>query len=173
MSAENQAQRRFYLSWIAALVVLSAAGLTETSPEPIDKVLVIKHERILQLLTRGKVVKTYKVALGAAPVGPKQRQGDHRTPEGLYILDSRNSHSQFHKSIHISYPNQQDEARAAAAHVAAGGDLYLHGLPNGFGRVGAAHRLRDWTDGCIAVTDNEIDEIWRLVKNGTPIEIKP
>ena len=139
----------------------------------IDKVVVIKHERTLQLLSNGKVVKTYKVALGSEPVGAKQTQGDHRTPEGTYILDSRNSHSHFYKAIHISYPNQKDREHAAAAHVPPGGDVYLHGLPNGYGAVGAAHRLRDWTDGCIAVTDSEIDEIWNLVKNGTPIEIKP
>lgn len=118
-------------------------------------------------------MKNYKVALGTEPIGAKQRQGDHRTPEGRYVLDSRNAHSQFYKSIHISYPNQQDTDRAVAAHVAPGGDIYTHGLPNGYGAIGAAHRLRDWTDGCIAVTDNEMDEIWRLLKNGTPIQIKP
>jgi murein L,D-transpeptidase YafK len=139
----------------------------------IDKVVVVKHERTLQLLSNGKVVKAYKVALGSEPVGAKQRQGDHRTPEGMYVLDSRNAHSRFYKAIHISYPSPQDKIRAAATHVSPGGDVYLHGLPNGYGAVGAAHRLRDWTDGCIAVTDSEIDEIWSLVKNGTPIEIKP
>jgi len=89
------------------------------------------------------------------------------------MLDSRNPHSQFYKSIHISYPNQQDKSRAVAAHVPPGGDIYLHGLLNEYGAVGAAHRLRDWTDGCIAVTNGEIDEVWNLVRNGTPIEIKP
>ena len=133
----------------------------------------IKHERTLLLLSHGEIEKKYKVALGTRPTGAKQRQGDHRTPEGRYVLDSRNARSQFYKSIHISYPNQQDKAGAAAAHVAPGGDIYIHGLPNGYGAIGAAHRLRDWTDGCIAVTDNEMDEIWKLIKNGTPIQIKP
>ena len=150
-----------------------ADGTCQSAPNAVDKVLVIKHERTLQLLSHGKVVKKYKVALGTEPVGPKHMQGDHRTPEGKYLLDSRNAHSQFYKSIHISYPNPQDKAHAAVAHASPGGDIYLHGLPNGYGAVGAAHRLRDWTDGCIAVTDSEIDEIWGLVKNGTPIEIKP
>jgi len=157
---------------LLALMLLSSA-VSQNGPSQINKVLVIKHERTLQLLNHGKVIKKYKVALGTEPVGPKHRQGDHRTPEGIYVLDSRNSHSQFYKSIHISYPNQQDKARAAAAHVFPGSDIYLHGLPNGYGSIGAAHRLKDWTDGCIAVTDSEIDEIWNLVNNGTPIEIRP
>jgi len=161
----------------ASIVILAflsvAVGLSQNAPNGVDKVVVIKHERTLQLLSRGKVVKKYKVALGTEPVGPKQRQGDHRTPEGNYVLDSRNAHSQFYKSLHISYPNQKDKAQAAAAHVSAGDNIYVHGLPNGYGAIGAAHRLKDWTDGCIAVTDSEIDEIWSLVKNGTPIEINP
>jgi murein L,D-transpeptidase YafK len=158
---------------LIVLLVSIATCAQQNPPRPVDKVIVIKHERALQLLSKGAVVKTYKVALGTQAVGPKQQQGDHRTPEGTYILDSRNEHSQFHKSIHISYPDSADKARANAAHVSPGGDVYVHGLPNGFGFIGKHHRLRDWTDGCIAVTDDEIDEIWALVKNGTPIEIKP
>lgn len=138
-----------------------------------DRVVVLKKGHRLELLNRGKVVKTYKVALGGDPVGPKARQGDHKTPEGIYVLDSRNAHSQFYKSIHISYPNGRDRAAARQQGVSPGGDVFLHGLPNGYGAVGAAHRLRDWTDGCIAVTDAEMDEIWRAVPNGTPIEIRP
>lgn len=138
-----------------------------------DRVLVLKKEHTLQLLNRGKVIKTYKVALGGDPVGPKTRQGDHKTPEGTYVLDSRNPHSQFYKSIHISYPSASDRAAARKMGLSPGGDVYVHGLPNGYGSVGAAHRLKDWTDGCIAVTDEEIDEIWAAVPNGTPIEIRP
>jgi murein L,D-transpeptidase YafK len=138
-----------------------------------DRVLVLKSERTLQLLSHGKVLKIYKVALGGQPVGAKTRQGDHRTPEGIYVLDHRNSRSQFYKSIHISYPNAADRERSAKAHVPTGGDVFLHGLPNGYGFVGKEHRLRDWTDGCVAATDEEIDEIWRAVPDGTPIEIRP
>lgn len=138
-----------------------------------DRVVVIKKERTLQLMNAGKVIKTYKVALGGNPVGPKTRQGDHKTPEGTYILDSRNLRSQFYKSIHISYPNAQDRAAARKQGVSPGGDVFIHGLPNGYGWIGVQHRLKDWTDGCIAVTDKEIDEIWRAVPNGTPIEIRP
>lgn len=180
-SIERQWDRNFVLRLkssrilSAYLLILLAAcfGFAPDAQPTVDKVLVIKHERKLQLLSRGKPVRTYKIALGIEPVGPKRKQGDHRTPEGAYLIDSRNARSQFYKSIHISYPNQQDKARAAAAHVSPGGDVFIHGLPNGYGAIGSAHRLRDWTDGCIAVTDNEMDEIWSLVRNGTPIEIRP
>jgi len=138
-----------------------------------DRVVVLKKERTLQLLSQEKVIKTYKVALGGDPVGPKTRQGDHKTPEGVYVLDSRNVHSQFYKAIHISYPNAKDRAAARKLGVSPGGDVFLHGLPNGYGFVGASHRLKDWTDGCIAVTNEEINEIWKVVPDGTPIEIKP
>ena len=129
------------------------------SPLHADRVLVLKKERTLQLLDQGKVIKTYKIALGGEPVGPKTKQGDHKTPEGVYVLDSRNAHSRFYKSIHISYPNAGDRAAARKVGLSPGGDVFVHGLPKGFGYVGAAHRLRDWTDGCIAVTNQEIDEI--------------
>ncbi len=139
----------------------------------IDRVVVLKGEHTLQLLSEGTIIKTYKVALGGEPTGPKTRQGDHRTPEGRYILDRRNPHSQFYKSIHISYPSAADRARAAKLHVSPGGDVFVHGLPNGYGWIGKEHRLKDWTDGCVAVTNEEMDEIWRAVADGTPIEIKP
>jgi murein L,D-transpeptidase YafK len=138
-----------------------------------DRMVVLKKERTLELLSQGKVIKTYKIALGGEPVGPKTRQGDHRTPEGVYVLDRRNAHSQFHKALHISYPNAQDRAAALKKRVSPGGDVFVHGLPNGYGFVGASHRLKDWTDGCIAVTNQEIDEIWLAVADGTPIEIRP
>ena len=127
----------------------------------------------MELLAKGTVFRSYKIALGGEPLGPKTCQGDHRTPEGIYSIDARNSASKFHRALHVSYPNGEDRRRAAAAHCSPGGDIMIHGLPNGYGRIGAAHRLHDWTDGCIAVTDEEIEEIWRLVPNGTPVEIRP
>jgi murein L,D-transpeptidase YafK len=157
-------------------VGLLFASMTAQSPQTVlhaDHVVVLKKERTLELLSRGKVVKTYKVALGGDPVGPKTRQGDHKTPEGAYVLDFRNAHSQFYKSLHISYPNAHDRALARQKGVSPGGDVFLHGLPNGYGAIGAAHRLRDWTDGCVAVTNEEIDEIWKTVPDGTQIEIRP
>ena len=139
----------------------------------VDQVLVVKSERTLTLLSHGTPVRIYKVALGSEPVGAKQEQGDHKTPEGRYVLDRRNAKSKFYKAIHISYPNEDDRKHAATHGVPPGGDIMIHGLPNGFGWLGAAHRARDWTDGCIAVTDQEIDEIWNLVPDDTPIEIRP
>ena len=153
--------------------VLLAAQSVPATGLLADRVVVLKNERTLQLFSQGKLIKSYKVALGGDPVGPKTRQGDHKTPEGSYILDSRNPHSKFYKSIHISYPGVRDLASARRSGVSPGGEVYVHGLPNGYGAFGAAHRLRDWTDGCIAVTDEEMDEIWKAVPDGTRIEIRP
>jgi len=163
---------------LAVLAVLSIGALGWTQADAgsalqADRVLVLKKERTLELISRGKVIKSYKVALGGSPIGPKTRQGDHKTPEGVYVLDRRNAHSQFHRAIHISYPNERDRAEARKLKVSPGGDVFVHGLPNGYGFVGASHRLKDWTDGCVAVTDEEIEEIWRAVPDGTPIEIRP
>jgi murein L,D-transpeptidase YafK len=138
-----------------------------------DQVLVLKGEHQMTLLSEGKVIRTYRIALGGSPTGAKKQQGDHKTPEGVYLLDRRNPKSRFYKSIHISYPSDEDKQRAAHSGVDPGGDVMIHGLPNGFGWLGASHRSLDWTDGCIAVTDTEMDEIWKLVPDGTPIEIRP
>ena len=138
-----------------------------------DQLIVVKGQRTLTLLSHDKVLRTYKVALGGSPIGAKEQQGDHKTPEGRYVLDHRNAKSRFYKSIHVSYPNDRDRQRASQRGVAAGGDIMIHGLPNGFGWLGAAHRARDWTDGCVAVTNAEMDEIWELVPDGTAIDIRP
>jgi len=155
--------------------LLCGLGEAQTAVAPLhaDRVIVLKKERILRLESHGREIKTYKVALGGDPIGAKTRQSDHKTPEGIYVLDFRNAHSKFYKAIHISYPNAHDRAAAREPGVSPGGDVFLHGLPNGYGFVGAAHRLKDWTDGCIAVTNVEIDEIWAAVADGTPIEIRP
>jgi murein L,D-transpeptidase YafK len=155
-----------------ALVTLMTVSELRAEPKA-DGIIVHKKARKMELMRSGQVFKTYKIALGGDPVGPKTRQGDHRTPEGVYVIDSRNSGSQFHRSLHISYPNAEDKLRARKLGAHTGGDIFIHGLPNGYGFVGAAHRARDWTDGCIAVTNQEIEEIWRLVENGTPVEIWP
>src|SRR5580698_8433587 len=160
---------------VCGALLLCGFGLAQTAGKPLraDRVVVLKKERTLQLLSQGKVIKTYKVALGGDPVGPKAQRGDHKTPEGLYVLDARNAHSRFYKAIHISYPSVRDRAAARQKGVSPGGDVFVHGLPNGYGAIGAAHRLKDWTDGCIAVTNEEMDEIWRAVPDGAQIEIKP
>jgi murein L,D-transpeptidase YafK len=154
-------------------VLLFAVASPLTAGRKTDRIIVHKHARTLDLMHAGQVIRTYKIALGSEPVGPKARQGDHRTPEGTYVIDNRNANSKFHRSLHISYPNAADRERAHKLGISPGGDIFIHGLPNGYGFVGAAHRARDWTDGCIAVTDQEIEEIWRAVDNGTPVEILP
>ena len=141
--------------------------------EPADKVLIEKKERRLTLLSRGEVIKSYRIALGANPVGPKERQGDNKTPEGTYIIESRNGNSAYHLSLRISYPNEMDRLRAKELGVSPGGDIMIHGLKNGFSWVGASHSNTDWTNGCIAVTDEEMEEIYKLVPNGTIVEIRP
>ena len=141
--------------------------------EPADKVLIEKIERRLTLLSKDEVIKTYKIALGGNPVGPKERQGDNKTPEGTYIIDSRNRGSGFHLSLHISYPNEKDKMRAKELGVSPGGDIMIHGIKNGLSWVGAYHAEVDWTKGCIAVPDEEMEEIYKLVPNGTIVEIRP
>jgi murein L,D-transpeptidase YafK len=138
-----------------------------------DRIVVMKSARTLTLMNDRKPLKTYKVALGAQPVGAKERQGDHKTPEGNYIIDAKVEHSRFHRALHISYPNQADRDRAQKLGVSPGDAVEIHGLGDKFGWVGAAHRQTDWTDGCIAVTNEEIDEIWPMVAVGTPVEIYP
>ena len=138
-----------------------------------DTILIEKKARRLTLFAKGEVLKTYRIALGGNPDGPKERQGDNKTPEGTYVIDSRNKNSRYHQSLHISYPNESDKKRAKELGVSPGGDIMIHGIKNGYSWVGDAHADVDWTKGCIAVTDEEIDEIFTLVPNGTIVEIRP
>ncbi len=139
----------------------------------VDKILVEKKARRLMLISKGEVLKIYKIALGGNPVGPKEMQGDNKTPEGTYCIDSRNRDSHYHRSLHISYPNERDRKRAKELGVSPGGNIMIHGIKNGFSWVGDAHAEVDWTKGCIAVTDEEIEEIAKLAPNGTIVEIRP
>lgn len=137
----------------------------------IDKVFVDKSERVLKLLSDDKVIKTYHIALGDSPAGHKRQQGDERTPTGSYKLDYKNEKSSYYRSIHVSYPNASDKAQARKRGVSPGGDIMIHGQKNGFGHLAALTQKRDWTDGCIAVTDGEMDEIMSVYKAGMLIEI--
>ncbi len=141
--------------------------------EPVDKVLIEKKERRLTLIARDEAIKTYKIALGGNPVGPKEKKGDNKTPEGVYTIESRNRHSDYHLSLRISYPNEEDKKRARELGVSPGGDIMIHGIKNGLSWVGSFHSVMDWTEGCIAVTNKEMEEIARLVPNGTSVEIRP
>jgi len=139
----------------------------------VDRILIEKSTRRLMLISQGEVLKSYKIALGGTPIGPKERQSDNKTPEGFYVIDARNRDSRFHLSLHISYPNERDKKRAKELGVSPGGDIMIHGIKNGFSWVGDAHAGVDWTKGCIAVTDQEIEEIDKLAPNGTIVEIRP
>ena len=139
----------------------------------IDRILVEKSARRLSIFREGKKLKSYRVALGRSPIGPKEQEGDMKTPEGLYKIDSRNPQSAYHLALHVSYPSNEDNARAADRGVSAGFDIMIHGIENGGGWIGAFHRWHNWTAGCIALTDEEIEELWRVTPDGTPIEIQP
>jgi len=168
--------------FILALLCLAAVGvfigahfnLNPLPPNAVaDRVLVEKAARRLSLLRDGNPLKVYRVALGGDPIGAKEQEGDQRTPEGIYVIDFHKEDSDYHRALHVSYPDSRDIERAKAQGVSPGGDIMIHGIRNGRGWIGAFHRRTDWTAGCIAVTDSEIEEIWRAVPDGTPIEIRP
>ena len=142
-------------------------------PGKADKIIIVKSERRLYLVRDGQVLESFRVALGPHPQGTKIYQGDGRTPEGNYNVVGLNPGSQYYRSIRVSYPNAADRARARVLGQAAGGDIMIHGLAPERRSYGGEHWRFDWTNGCIAVTDEEIDEIWRRVEIGTPIEIRP
>jgi murein L,D-transpeptidase YafK len=159
---------------LITLLVVAVGSEAQTEQKiAADRIVVVKSKRTMTLERNGKPLKTFKVALGTQPIGAKQQQGDHKTPEGSYFVDSKNPQSQFYKALHLSYPNPEDKARARKLGVSPGGDVEIHGLGKQYGWVGARHRLSDWTDGCIAVTNEEIEEIFQLVPTGTRVEIRP
>lgn len=168
----------------SALVLLIALGLgllalynfrLPPAPPPpltgvVDRILIEKSARRLTVFREGEALRSYRVALGFAPVGDKERQGDGRTPEGLFRIDRRNEGSAYHLSLGLDYPRPEDRARAAAGGYDPGGDIFIHGQPNAL--RGLATLRRDWTAGCIAVSDAEIEELWRVVPIGTEVEIR-
>jgi len=140
---------------------------------PVERIVVYKSKKIMQLFKGDEVVRFYQVALGRNTSGPKQRAGDCRTPEGTYTIDCHKKDSKFYRALHVSYPNSQDLAAAKNHGYSPGGYIMIHGLPKGFEDLADFHFKRNWTKGCIAVNNTEMDEIWRLVADGTPIIIKP
>jgi len=163
----------FLASVLLAVAAFAPAGALPAAPLKADRIVVEKSRHRLTLFAGDRVLRRYRVALGAGGPAPKRRQGDARVPEGRYLIDWRNPNSAYHLSLHVSYPDAADVAAAAARGEKPGGDIMIHGLPDGFGVVGALHRQLDWTAGCIAVTDREIEEIWQAVPDGTPIAIRP
>jgi len=161
------------------VAMLMASGLNALAAQPLqegtksDLIVVEKAKRVLTAFSNGKVLRTYRVALGRSPVGAKECEGDNRTPEGEFIIDSRLEKSGYHRALHISYPKPSDIARAKAGGYQPGGAIMIHGIKNGFGWLGSLHTKSDWTRGCIAVTNPEIEELWRIAPNGTRVQIKP
>jgi murein L,D-transpeptidase YafK len=161
------------LTYLLCIIALLFSGSILAAEAEIDFVLVKKSESKMYLLSKGKTLKEYEVAFGADPEGHKQKEGDEKTPEGKYTLDYKKEDSAFFKAIHISYPNAADMARSKAANLNPGGQIMIHGQRNGLGWLAWITQWFDWTDGCIAVTNEEMEEIWRMIEVGTPIEIKP
>jgi murein L,D-transpeptidase YafK len=161
------------LALAGASLPLAADPGFEPKHEQADKILVVKSERKLYLLKAGRVLRAFDVSLGLVPVGPKQREGDFRTPEGLYRLEARNANSDYFLSIQVSYPNESDRARARALGVDPGGQIMIHGLPNQPKYDTRRYKGWDWTDGCIAVSNSDMVDIWLMTRDDTPIEIRP
>lgn len=165
-------QKIFFL---LCLILSIAAQAQEPAALPVDNILVEKAARKLYLKNGDTILKEYKIALGEEPIGPKEREGDNKTPEGQYVIEWHNPHSAYHLSLRISYPNAAQKQKAKENNYSAGGDIMIHGFPN---QIPAAvfkyvHQFMDWTQGCIAVTNDEIEEIYALVKDQTPILINP
>jgi murein L,D-transpeptidase YafK len=163
--------RGVLVACLASALIHTAAHASELRKA--DAVLVVKSEKRLYLLEDGDAFASYHATFGGAPKGHKQRQGDQRTPEGRYVLDSKNGGSKYHRSIHVSYPNTQDRRQASKTGADPGGNIMIHGQPNGWGWAGIVLQRFSWTDGCIALSNRDMDRVWRAVDAGTPIEIRP
>ncbi len=138
----------------------------------ISKIIIYKSKHRMQVFHNKRLLKTYCISLGRQPVGAKHFRGDNKTPEGLYFINDKNPNSKYHLNLGISYPSKKDIAYAEKYGKSAGGNIKIHGIKNGFGFIGKLHCLYDWTQGCIAVTNSEIEELYRSIPLGTPIEIK-
>lgn len=160
-------------AYLLLLIFCATAAPGFASTNTVSAVLVLKSDRVMRLLNNGKTLKEYRVSLGKEPIGHKLKEGDWRTPEGRYILDWRNENSRFYRSIHISYPNARDLRRAQQMGADPGGMIMIHGRPSYYSLATGRYDGKDWTNGCIAVTDSEMDEIWEMVDDGTPIIILP
>ncbi len=166
-------KRIISLTAVSILSCLFFASIASATLPKADKVVVIKSKRVLMLLKDGEIIKTYRISLGKNPIGHKMQAGDQKTPEGIYILNSRKQNSKYYLAINISYPNESDMLNAQKLGVSPGNSIAIHGLPKDLEDIDKFQRRLDWTDGCIALTNQEMDELWQLVPDGTPIEIKP
>jgi murein L,D-transpeptidase YafK len=170
----NITRRRGTIAFFVAM--LGAVQLPLLSAETkiaADSIIISKSAHTLSLMSGKTILKTYHVAIGRGSTGAKQFVGDNRTPEGKYVIDEKNSSSKFHKALHISYPNAEDKATALKLGKSPGGDIEIHGLPTALAWIGSSQHAMDWTAGCIALSNDEIDEVWKMVSVGTPVEIDP
>jgi len=166
--------------WLIALLILAVLATYYFYPKgklpndtQIDSIIVYKSKRQMSVYSNGQLLKNYKISLGRQPVGAKKFEGDKKTPEGVYFIDDKNPNSGYHKNLGISYPDKDDIENAMTFGKSAGGDIKIHGIKNRIGFIGKFHRWIDWTSGCIAVTNDEIDELFKAVKMEARIEIKP
>jgi murein L,D-transpeptidase YafK len=162
-----------FLCLVTLMVALNGLCKANAAGPDVDEIVIVKSARTMKLMHHDQVVKTYRVALGTVPVGAKQKHGDHKTPEGDYVISGKNPHSEFHLSLRISYPNAADRERARKLGVSPGGDIMIHGVMPEYAWLGSRQSETDWTDGCIAVSNAEIEEIFRLVPVGTKVQIQP
>lgn len=161
------------LIWLSFATLSSASTVETLGGKTVEKVLVLKSAHQLQLINDGKPLKTYRISLGKKPVGAKEREGDKRTPEGFYWLDWRKVSDRYNLAIHVSYPNVTDAARARREGVQPGGMIMIHGTPDTEDNPEQLFHTLDWTEGCIAMRNTDMREVWSLVKDGTMIEIRP
>jgi murein L,D-transpeptidase YafK len=172
--------RRANRLWIPAVFVALLFGLCGPSPaqyvalpQRADAILIVKHERKLYLLRENLPLRSYRIALGLSPTGAKEREWDFRTPEGNYIIDFRQEHSHYFKALHISYPSPEDLKRSSALHLSPGRDIFIHGEPNQPTKPVAYYKTRDWTNGCVALSDEDLQDVWNLTAGKTRVEIVP
>jgi len=159
----------------ASLVAFFWLNAARASP-PImraDAILIVKHERKLYLMRDSYPLRSYRIALGLSPTGAKEHQWDFRTPEGSYIIDFRQEHSHYYKALHVSYPSRPDLKRSSELHMPAGGSIFIHGEPNRPTKPMDYYKTRDWTNGCIALSNEDLQEVWELTAGRTPVEIVP
>jgi murein L,D-transpeptidase YafK len=171
---------RAHRFWLAALFVSLLLGLqgqgraqSATPALRADTILIVKHERKLYLMRDNAPLRSYRIALGLSPTGAKEREWDFRTPEGSYIIDFRQEHSHYFKALHISYPSPADLKRSSALHIPAGRDIFIHGEPNQPTKPVSYYKTRDWTNGCVALSDEDLQDVWNLTAGQTRVEIVP
>jgi murein L,D-transpeptidase YafK len=173
-------ERRTKPPWLLALFIFLALGFSGKAPaqsvstaERADTILIVKHERKLYLLRDNSTMRSYRVALGLSPTGAKEREWDFRTPEGSYIIDFRHEHSHYFKALHISYPSSADLKRSASQHLSPGRDIFIHGEPNQPKKPDSYYKTRDWTNGCIALSNEDLQDVWNHTAVQARVEIVP